>query len=186
MAQILSKNSMPITVVLFAACLILSGCRCAGFYSPVYSQKQVQELLQKNTEELSTFATGWLRDHRDDDMKFEECHGGKVTLARYARNGTGMAAHPAVTPNEQEIADLQHFAKRLKIEDVSVFRESNETRSWYLQMSFQGGAKWPYGLLYIPDSEPLNLLNNANGGPGPGFSKVIPLQGRWLYFESRN
>jgi hypothetical protein len=142
-------------------------------------------LLQKNPEELTTFATGWFREHRDDGMKYEDCHGGKVTFTRYARNGTGMAILPAITPDSREVEDLQRFAKRLKLEDVSVFRTSNQTQSWYVQFSFQGGAKWPYGLLYIPEGEPLNMLNAANGGPGPGFSKVVPVEGRWLYFESR-
>jgi hypothetical protein len=185
MAQLRSKKLALIAASFLVACLLLSGCRCAGFYSPVYSQNEVQTLFQKNQAELTTFAEAWLRDHHDDGMRYEDCRGEKITFTRYARNGTGVANLPAVSPNSREVADLLQFAKRLKLQDVSVFRASNEIPSWYVQISFQGGAKWPYGLLYIPEGEPLNILNAANGGPGPGFSKIVPVQGRWLYFESR-
>lgn len=96
-----------------------------------------------------------------------------------------MGPLAATIPDDREVRDLQQLAERLQLADVSVFRASNETQSWYVQLSFQGGAKWPYGLLYIPEGEPLNMLNAASGGPGPGFSKVVPVQGRWLYFESQ-
>jgi len=185
MARFLSRKLALVVAGLVAGSTLLAGCRCAGFYSPVYKQKDVEDLLRNNPDELKRFATGWLREHRDDDMKYEDCHGEKLTLSRYARNGSGMAALPPPALSSEELRAIQQFAKRMNLEDVSVFRASNETLSWYVQLSFQGGAKWPYGLLYIPEDEPLNMLNSASGGPGLGFSKVVPVQGRWLYFESR-
>jgi hypothetical protein len=185
MAQVCGKKSASILVGLLAACLLVCGCRCTGLFSPAHNQKEVQTLLQDNAGELTTFATGWLRNHRDVDMKYGGCHDKKVTFTRYARNGTGMGPLAITIPDDREVRDLQQLAERLQLADVSVFRASNETQSWYVQLSFQGGAKWPYGLLYIPEGEPLNMLNAATGGPGPGFSKVVPVQGRWLYFESQ-
>jgi hypothetical protein len=147
----------------------------------VYSQQELQTLLQKNSGELATFANEWLRNHRDDSLMYEDCNGEKLKLVRHVTNLGEMT----IPVNSHESSDLQAFAKRLKLEDVSTLRTTTDTPSWYVQFSFQGGTKWPYGLLYIPDGEPLNLLNSADGGPGPGYSKVVPTQGRWLYFESR-
>jgi hypothetical protein len=174
-----------LVVVVLAACLLPSGCRCSGFYSPVYSQKELKRLLQKNAGELTAFAAEWFRDHRDDGMRYQGCRTEKITFTRYSRNGTGIASSTAITPGSSEAGTLKEFAKRLKLEDVSVFRTSADTRTWYVELSFQGGSKWPYGLIYVPDGEPLNMLNSASGKPGPGFSRVVPLQGRWFYFESR-
>ncbi len=180
------NNELALGATLFlAACLLFSGCRCAGFYSPVYSQEQARALLENNPQELTAFAIGWLKNHRDDSMTYRECHGEKLSFSRYARNGSGVESSPPDAPSRQETADLQQFAKRLRLEDVSVFRPSNQTQSWYVQFSLQGGAKCPYGLLYIPEDESLNMLRDADGGPGPGFSKLVQLQGRWFYFESR-
>jgi hypothetical protein len=184
MARFLSKKSVSILAGLIAGCMLLTGCRCAGFYSPVYKQKDVVVLLQDHTEELTRFSVGWLRDHRDDHMKYESCHGDTLIVSRYARNGAAMASLPTALVGVHKRTELQQFAKRFKLEDVSVFRASNGTQSWYLQISFQGGAKWPYGLIYVPEDEPLNILNSSNGGPGTGFSKMFHVQGPWLYFES--
>lgn len=181
----------------------------------MYNQKEMQTLLQKNRGELVTFASEWLRDHRDYAMRYENCRGEKLTFTHYARmNGIGVPSWLSAIPEEGsrfklqragvpdavvneshldqilqfhdgEVGDLRQFSDRLNLESVDVFRASNETPSWYVELSFQGGSKWPYGLIYIPDNEPLNMLNAANGGPGPGFSAVVPLQGRWLFFESR-
>jgi hypothetical protein len=185
MAQLLSKNRILMAACLLAMCASFSGCRSLGFYSPVYSRQEVQSLLGKNSDELTSFANAWFQNHRDDEMRYDERHGGNLTLTGYARNGTGIPSPSATSTSGAEISELQKFAARMKIEDVSVLRVSNQTESWYVRISFQGGGKWPYGLLYIPGGEPMNMLNDANGGPGPGFSKVTPLQGRWLYFESK-
>lgn len=174
-----------LAVGVMIVCLSFTGCRCAGLYSPVYNQRQVQSLLKTNSDELTNFAIAWFENHRDDGMRYDECHGGKIVLTRYARNGNGTVTPAVISIDNREAGTIQRFAKRFKLQDVTVFRTSNTIASWYVQFSFQGGAKWPYGLIYIPNGEPMNILNAVDGGPGPSFSKVIPLQGRWLYFESR-
>lgn len=184
MAQLFNKRSVSIAVGLLAICIFLCGCRCRGFYSPVYSQRDIQALLERNEDQLTAFADSWFSTHRDDEMRYEDCHGEKLTLSRYARDGAGIPPPAPVTPEGKEIERLKQFAKEMKLEDVSVFR-ANESESWYVQLSFQGGSKWPYGLIYVPAGEPMNMLNSADGGPEPGFSKVVPIHGRWLYFESR-
>jgi hypothetical protein len=113
MAQLRSKKLALIAASFLVACLLLRGCRCAGFYSPGYSQNEVHTLFQKNQAELTTFAETWLRDHHDVGMRYEDYRGEKITFTRYARNGTGVANMPAVSPNSREVADLLQFAKRL-------------------------------------------------------------------------
>jgi hypothetical protein len=176
-----SKKSFCITGLLCLLFLPLGGCRCAGFYCPVYSRSSVETLLQKNQTELTSFAEDWLQNHRNDEMTYENCHGEKLTVARLTPN-IGFAP---LQLSPQEVQGLQQFANRFKIEHVYVLKTSNDTTSWYVLLSFQGGSKWPYGLIYIPEGEPLNLLNDANGGPGPGFSKITAESGRWFYFESK-
>jgi hypothetical protein len=178
------RNSVAARVAcLLAGLLLVSGCRCAGFYDPVYNQNQVEQLLKQHFAELNEFAAQWLRDHRDDGIDYQDCHGEKFTVVRYSRDD--FRTPPAVISlDSNEAAGLQNFARRLKLAHVYVFPTSPEHSSWYLSISFQGGAKWPYGLLYIPVGEPLNMLNSANGVPGPGFSKLVLVQGRWFYFES--
>ena len=185
MAQPHNSKSHLFTACVMIACLSFAGCRCAGLYNPVYNERQIRSLLETNSDELTSFAIAWFKDHRDDGMRYDQCHGGSIVITRYARNSTGIVAPSIISTDNREIDVLRHFAKRFKLQDVTVFSASNTTPSWYIQFAFQGGAKWPYGLIYVPNGEPLNILNSANGGPGPGFSKVIPLQGRWLYFESR-
>jgi hypothetical protein len=169
--------------------------------------------LSNHSSELSELALAWTGQHNQLEVQYNSRDKGSLSVAsspvprnweqaqcsatvRLGANDEAVISPPAngVTPESvcglsaAEASSLLKLCRALKIDSVSLLPVDPSWTQRYLEIGFQGGGhgprEWPYGLIYIPSSEPMNLLNATTGGPGPGFSKLDQLGGRWLYFES--
>jgi hypothetical protein len=188
------------------ALLVCSGCRRLGFYDPVYSEAQVKQLLQRHQAELSELASEWTGQYQHLDIQYSPRDKGsllidsRATPASWQYPGCSAtvqlkaSARNSISPARAcglsgvEASYLLRLCRDLKIASINSLPADPSGKQRYVEIAFQGGGhgprEWPYGLIYIPPSEPANLLNSANGGPGPGFSKLHEIGGRWFYFES--
>ena len=211
--------SKPMRTLLIFGTITLSlliGCRRLGFYDPVYSQTQLQKVLDENRAEFDSLAVAWLSQHKSDSIQYlvspnehlvlnrmqttsasdypkvlaetvHDLHDGRFKLEHDGSSEIVPAAgvDRSIGFSQGDFNRIWQFAQKYKLNSLAGLSQTGDNRNWYLQMSFQGGgSRWPYGLIYIPEDEPLDLLMSANSGPGPGFSKLTPIGGRWLYYES--
>lgn len=173
----------------------LIACRRYGFYNPIYSEKQVEQLFQQRRPEFDQIAK--LSDHmiaihfdliHEDGVTIEPTgikswqsewspinvkinSDGKVLLASTRESLSTTKVQQMIGLTEDELGKVFHLGKQLKIETISTM--SAYGKHHFLEVSFAGGGagphKWPYGLIFIPENEPMNLLADVHGGPGPGF-----------------
>lgn len=197
------------TLLVLSVC---SGCRHHGFYDPVYSEAQVKQLLQNHGSELSEMALAWTGQYNQLKAQYSSDDDGALSVVsdmmpkswkqpqctatvRLGANGEAVISSPSGATSQTacglgaaEAGSLLKQFRALKIDSVSSPTVDPSWKHRYVEITFQGGGhgprEWPYGLIYIPSNQPMNLLSSASGGPGPGFSKLVPLGGRWLYFES--
>jgi hypothetical protein len=191
---------------------VCTGCRRYGFYDPVYSETQVKQLLQNHSSELSEVALAWARQHNQLTVQYSEGDKGSLSVAsnmmpegweqaqctatiRLGANDEAVISHfngatsqSACGLDAAEAGSILKLFRTLKIDSVSSPTVDPSWKHRYVEITFQGGGhgprEWPYGLIYIPPNEPMNLLSSASGGPGPGFSKLDRIGGQWLYFDS--
>lgn len=218
----LSRSRTTLLILMLSVGLGLLGCRDWGFYDPVYTQDQLQRIVNEDGGELQSVAQKWLALHKSDSLQYVNRRPERLIVNRFEPYPPGMGIRGAASQTVRVMGDdrfgvtsrsptgeeryqivnrseidrtvgwdagtfdhLLQFARKYKLDGLSTLRTSSSDDRWYVQITFQGGGwRWPYGLIYVPEGEPLDLLNAKNGSPGPGFSRLTPIGGRWLYFES--
>lgn len=191
---------------------VCSACRRHGLYDPVYSEAQIKQLLQNHGSELSEVALAWTGEYNQLRIQYSSGDKGAISVlsdmgpksweqaqctatARVGADGQIIISNSNDGTSQSacglgiaEADSLLKLFNSLKIDTVSSPTVDPSWKHRYVEITFQGGGhgprEWPYGLIYIPSNESMNLLSSANGDPGPGFSKLDQLGGRWLYFES--
>lgn len=161
---------------------------CIG-ESRLYSQQGLIQHFQQHRSTFDKLVKDWQSAKLNGSFSYDRLDNetvrwnNQIVLANKFENTARLEG-----VSKEQLQSLLFSAKALEINEIYTFGQRLPENKRYLQIEFRGSERGPYGLIYVPTSNESQyqwLLSQVNKPKPEPYKKIVHLDDRWFYFETR-